>query len=201
MLATTASAAPFRAVPAAGAIERADVAERIAKTYLAQHLAELAPGASASDFVITTDRVDDGIRSVGFEQRWNGSRVVGGQLGFVFAHDKLTDVIAKAVPNVAAQPLRRAVRGERVVLRTANGDRVVDRVTIGDDDIFSDDRGEVARISRRRDATGTLQLNAGVRYASGPRSDTLAHTASITVDSVATTTAANGTFSWAGSAA
>jgi MYXO-CTERM domain-containing protein len=199
--ASTASAAPFRATPAPGAIASAATAEQIAKAFLAQHLGELAPGSGPNDFVVTTDRLDDGIRSIGFAQHWHGDRVVGGQLGFVFAHDKLTDVIAKAVPNISAQPLRHRERGERVVMRTATGDRVVDRVRAGDADIYTDDRGEVARISLRRDATGTLQYNAGVRYAAGPRSDTPAHTATITVNATATTTAANGTFSWAGAAA
>ncbi|MEO6777578.1 MAG: DUF4215 domain-containing protein [Kofleriaceae bacterium] len=224
VLASAASAGPFRAQPARGAIESAAAAEQLARAYLAEHLAELAPGSRPTDFVITTDRLDDGIRSIGFEQRWQGIRVVGGQLGFVFAHDKLSDVIAKALPDVVARPLRRAVRGERVVIRTgsvassvassgasggASGgassgassvDRVVDRVSVGDDDVYTDDRGEVARISRRRDASGTLQLDAGVRYASGPRGDTPAHTATIAVNGVATTTAANGTFGWGGTA-
>jgi len=182
LLASTASASPFRALPGAN---DARGAETIARSYLADHI--------AGEFTLVTDRVDDGIRSIGFEQRWHGLRVIDGQVGFVFSHGKLTDVLDHSLQGLAPIASKHA-RGEQVVLH----DRVVDLVTVGDDDIYTDEHGEVARISRRRDATGTLQLNAGVRYASGVRSDTPAHTATLTVNAVATTTAANGTFSWTG---
>jgi cysteine-rich repeat protein len=181
LLATTASAGPFRALPGS---DDARGAEAIAQHYLADHI--------AGEFALVTDRVDDGIRSIGFEQRWHGLRVVDGQVGFVFSHGKLTDVLDRSLQHLAPIASKH-VRGEQVVFH----DRVVDHVTIGDDDIYTDDHAEVARISRRRSvSTGTLQYNAGVRYASGPRSDTPAHTATITVDSISTTTSATGTFTW-----
>jgi len=160
-----------------------------AKQYLAQHV----PG----EFVLVTDRVDDGIRSIGFEQRWHGRHVIDGQVGFVFSHGKLTDVLDHSLQGLA--PIASSHRrGEQVVLRDRGIDRVVDLTRTTDDDVYDDDRGEVARISRRRDATGTLQLNAGVRYASGVRGTTPAHTATITVNAASTTTSATGTFSWTG---
>ena len=177
------------------------VAERAAKQFLGAHLAELAPGASASDFVVVANSVDEhAIRSIGFEQRWRGWRVVGGQLGMVFAHDRLFAIMSQAKPHVAAVVPRSSPRGERVVLATDGGFVVVDRTREGEWEIYRDEHGELARRSVLRDASGTLEYNAGVRYASGTRSDTPARTANITVDGLATVTSSTGTFSWAGSA-
>lgn len=166
-------------------------AEAVARVWLSEHEAGL-------EFVVVANRVDDGIRSVGFEQRWHGMPVVGGQVGFVFAHDKLTLVLPNVVDDL--KPIGVATKG-RVVLRTASGDRVVAHVREGDDDVYRDDRGEVARVSRRRDATGTLEYNAGVRYASGARAESFARTAQITVNGAGTITNATGDFTWAGSSA
>src|SRR5262249_4497787 len=76
-------------VDAPGSVADAAVAERVARAFLAAHLALLAPGASAADFAtIANDRSGD-LRTVGFRQTWRGLAVVGGQIGFVFAHDRL----------------------------------------------------------------------------------------------------------------
>ena len=50
----------------------------------------------------------------------------------------------------------------------------------------------------RREATGTLEYNAGVRYAAGTRSDVPAHTANLTANGATTTTSATGTFTFTG---
>ncbi|MEO8552591.1 MAG: hypothetical protein ABI678_21590, partial [Kofleriaceae bacterium] len=193
-LALTLIASLFAALPAALPAVGSDDparAEAIARVWLTEH----EPG---SEFVVVANRLDEGIRSVGFEQRWHGMKVIGGQVGFVFAHDKLTLVLPRVVEGL--HPIEARVRGERVVLRTASGDRIVAHVREGDDDVYRDDRGEVARESRRRAASGTLEYNAGVRYASGARDNTNARTAAITVNGVATTTTTTGGFTWPGSA-
>lgn len=166
-------------------------AERAARAFIAERIDLLDPGG---EFVVVANRLDGEVRSVGFEQRWHGMRVVGGQLGVVFAHDRLFALTSQAVPNVSAVLMKSPVHGERVVL----GHRVVDRVRDGEWEIYSDDHGEVARQSNRRDASGTLEYNAGVRYASGPRSDVPAHTASLTANGTVTTTSATGTFTFTG---
>ena len=181
----------FVAQPAAGSIDDPARAEAIARAWLIEH-------EPRSDFVVVANRLDDGVRSVGFAQRWHGLRVVGGQIGFVFAHDRLTLVLPHVVEDL--HPLGASATGEQVVLRTANGDRIVEHVREADDDVYRDERGEVARESRRRDATGTLEYNAGVRYASGTRGDSTARTATITVNGIATTTTTTGGFTWPGSA-
>ncbi len=189
-------------VDAPGSSSDPAIAERAAKRFLAGHLAELAPGVGVNDFVVVANVVDEhAIRSVGFEQRWRGLRVVGGQLGIVFAHDRLFAITSQAKPHVVAVMPRSAPRGARVVLSANGGFVVVDRSREGEWEIYRDERGEVARQSTLREASGTLEYNAGVRYASGPRSDTPVRTANITVDGTSTTTSTTGTFSWPGSAA
>src|SRR2546425_228971 len=46
------------------------------------------------------DELDGDVRTVGFRQTWRGLPVIGGELGFVFAHDRLFAVSSHAVPNV-----------------------------------------------------------------------------------------------------
>ncbi|MFT3695366.1 MAG: DUF4215 domain-containing protein [Kofleriaceae bacterium] len=55
-----------------------------------------------------------------------------------------------------------------------------------------------ARSRRIDNFTGTLDYNAGLRYASGPRFDSPAHSVNLTANTVATTTDANGVFSFTG---
>ena len=148
----------------------------------------------AQKFVVVANRLDGEIRSLGFQQRWHGLRVVGAQIGVVFAHDRLFALSSHAVPHLTVVTMSSPARGERVVL----GDRVVDRIRAGEWDIYVDDHGEVARQSTRREATGTLEYNAGVRYAAGPRSDVPAHTASIIANGTPTTTSTTGTFTFTG---
>src|SRR5438105_167547 len=54
------------AAPAANG--RADVAETIARQWLGDHLALLAPGAAVTDFQLASNTTDGEIRSVGFYQ-------------------------------------------------------------------------------------------------------------------------------------
>ncbi|MEO8842027.1 MAG: hypothetical protein ABI591_08335 [Kofleriaceae bacterium] len=167
------------------------IAERAARAFIAERLDILAPGG---EFVVVANRLDGDVRSVGFEQRWHGLRVVGGQLGVVFSHDRLFALTSQALPNVSPVLMKTRPRGEQVVL----GDRVVDRVRDGEWEIYRDDHGEVARQSNRREASGTLAYNAGVRYASGPRSNVPAHTANLTANGTPTTTSATGAFTFTG---
>ncbi len=84
-------------------------AEARARAVLAAHVDLLAPGASPSDFVLASNHLDRGVRTVGFTQTWRGLPVVGGQLGFVFSHDHLFAIGSEALPNVsAAMPSTRA---------------------------------------------------------------------------------------------
>ncbi len=90
-------------VVAFGAVASPAIAEAIARQTLAQHLAVLAPGASATDFVLVSNQLGGhgDTRSVGFEQRSGGLRVLGGSIGFTFKHDTLVMINSTALPNVA----------------------------------------------------------------------------------------------------
>jgi len=191
------------------AVGDAAVAERAARRFLAEHAALLAPGASASDFVVVANQLDDGIRSVGFAQTYRGVPVLGGGVGFVFAHDRLFAISSSAWPDVTValpRPMRAilpivagargAVQGARVAYHG------VDIVEDGLARSYRDSHGrELRRESRIMHATGTLAYHVGVRHAGGVRADAVVPAASITVNGSAVTTAPNGTFSWPGMAA
>jgi len=83
----------------------AAVAEAAAKSFLAEHISTLAPGASPNDFVVTANELDPAghIRSVGFAQYANGLRVYSGSIGFVFERDHLIMVGSTALPNVSVR--------------------------------------------------------------------------------------------------
>jgi cysteine-rich repeat protein len=115
--------------------------ERAATDFLAAHLAVLAPGSAASDFVVVANQLDPSgtIRTVGFQQSSNGVRVEGGTIGITFERDHLVMVSSTALPNVAvrmpAAPVQRttAEAGARAFLASENisthvtkhGDRVI----------------------------------------------------------------------------
>jgi cysteine-rich repeat protein len=87
-------------IPAPGAIASPAAAEAFARKVLADQVALLAPGASASDFELVSNVYDGNIRALGFVQRAGGLRVVGGQISFEFKHDRLFVIGSEALPNV-----------------------------------------------------------------------------------------------------
>ncbi len=90
----------FVAVP--GAVGDPAIAEQAARAFIAAHLAELAPGATAADFVLAANQLDGGLRTVAFDQTWRGLRVVGGSVHVVFGADRLFVAGSTALPNVSA---------------------------------------------------------------------------------------------------
>jgi hypothetical protein len=89
-----------------GSVRNAAVAEQFARQLLADHLALLAPGASASDFELVSNHFDGTMRSVGFYQRAAGRRVIGGQISFRFKNDRLFVIGSEALPNVTVSAPR-----------------------------------------------------------------------------------------------
>jgi cysteine-rich repeat protein len=187
-------------VVVAGVMSDAAIAERAARDFLAQHGALLAPGARDSDFVLVANRVDDGIRTIGFMQTWRGVPVIGGKIAFVFARDRLFAISSSAWPRVTTSQQRSAILP--LVRDGVITYHAVDVVDDGHWRVYRDARGrEIARESRIMDATATLKYSAPVRHPGGARDDFAAPLANITVNSVATTTATNGLFTWPGTAA
>ncbi len=80
----------------------ANAAETFARQQLAQHIALLAPGATASDFVLVANQTSPSgdLRTVAFAQRTQGLAVVGGAVAFTFSHDRMTMIASTALPHV-----------------------------------------------------------------------------------------------------
>lgn len=91
-------------VPAPGASAEPARAEAFARAFLARHLDLLAPGASPADFVLASNDLDAGLRTVGFFQQHRGLRVLGGQVSFRFRNDRLFLIGSEALPRVDAAP-------------------------------------------------------------------------------------------------
>lgn len=83
-----------------GSIANPALAEQYARKVLAENLAVLAPGAAVTDFVLVSNHFDGAIRSIGFQQRKDGLRVVGGQISFRFKADRLYVIGSEALPNI-----------------------------------------------------------------------------------------------------
>jgi MYXO-CTERM domain-containing protein len=87
-------------IAAPGANATAGIALAAARDFLAANLDVLAPGATVDDFVLLANTARDGFRAVGFAQHADGVRLLGAQIGFVFAHDRLVMVTSTALGNV-----------------------------------------------------------------------------------------------------
>ncbi|MDX2094030.1 MAG: hypothetical protein SFX73_39735 [Kofleriaceae bacterium] len=98
-------------VHAPGAVADAAIAEAAAQQFLARHIQLLAPGASASDFVVVANELgaEGDVRSIGFQQYVRGVRVVGGSIGFSFKRDRMISVGSTALPNVTVDTTPRSV--------------------------------------------------------------------------------------------
>jgi uncharacterized protein (TIGR03382 family) len=103
------------AVP--GSIASPDVAERAARQLLADHVALLAPGSSASDFELVSNSFDGNVRSVGFVQRAGGLRVVGGQVSFRFKADRMFVIGSEALPDVKVAAVAPRIRLASTAMR------------------------------------------------------------------------------------
>lgn len=92
--------------PAADTVADPWVASDLAKAWLADHIAVLAPGSRADDFVLVSNHVSaqagGDMRSIGFVQYDHGREVLGGQVSFRFKHDRLVGIGSEALPFVDA---------------------------------------------------------------------------------------------------
>ncbi len=112
---------PARIVGAGVAVPGASVddavAERFAEDFVADHLALLAPGAVASDFVLVTDHVDGSHRTIALQQHVRGVEVLGATVSLRFVGDRLVAVANEAVPVVDLVPLGGEASADRVRAR------------------------------------------------------------------------------------
>ncbi len=88
---------------APGVMASSAAAESMARGILARHLGMFAPGATLADFVLVTNDLSGGIRSVGFAQHHHAVPVYGGQISFRFKNDRLVAIANDALPNIAVR--------------------------------------------------------------------------------------------------
>jgi len=93
-------------IAAPGATASPAAAEAFTRSFLARHVDLLAPGSSMKDLVLVSNRLDDGMRTLGFRQHHQGMEVLGGQVSFRFKNDRLFVIGAEALPAVVARPGR-----------------------------------------------------------------------------------------------
>jgi len=213
-----------------GSVANAAIAERAARAFVTAHADVLAPGAelvvisNRLDGAVRTigfRQVVHGARVIGGEL----GVVFERDRLFAVSSSVLPNVPATTAPRATARAGENATRwlaaaGHRASV-TATGERAILPLVRGPDDISyavvdvldaraPSQRWEVyalpdgtplARHATIMHATGTLTFDAGVRYATGTRMAFPAELANLTVDGVATTTAVDGTFGWAGTAA
>jgi MYXO-CTERM domain-containing protein len=91
-----------RGIPAPGSIASAPAAEAHARAFLAAHLDLLAPGVPVDRFVLVTNDLDAGLRTVAFEQRAAiagaaSVPVVGGRFNVRFKNDRLFVFASEAI--------------------------------------------------------------------------------------------------------
>lgn len=103
-----ATAVPSRAwgkgVHVAGSVKNASVAAAYTNSFLKRHIELLAPGATASDFLMVTNHLDNhGMRTIGYFQYYQGLRVLGGQVNFRFKNDRMFVIGSEALPNVSTR--------------------------------------------------------------------------------------------------
>ncbi len=89
-------------IAAPGAMADDAIAERAARAVLTEAIQLLAPGATVDDFTMTRTIARNGLRTVAFQQTWNGYDVWGGHLVFLFKNDRLFAINTTASPTVNA---------------------------------------------------------------------------------------------------
>lgn len=104
-------------LPAPGVMADAAAAEAVALDLLSRHLDLLAPGTLASDFVLASNDLSAGIRSVGFVQTHGGAPVLGGQISFRFKFDRLVMIASGVYPDIIIPSRSRAATSREVVAR------------------------------------------------------------------------------------
>lgn len=114
-------------IAAPGSMSSADAAERYARALLAEHIDLLAPGSRAEDFVVVSNHLGDGMRTIGMYQLHRGMRVIGAQVSVRFKADRLFVIGSEALPAIAlaspapSQPLDSAALRARALAWVRTG--------------------------------------------------------------------------------
>ena len=87
-------------ISAPGSVKDDAAAESFTRAFIAEHIAMLAPGASASDIQLVDNITDGEFRTLGFIQTHRGMKVIDAHLIFEFKNDRLFVFGSTALPNV-----------------------------------------------------------------------------------------------------
>lgn len=182
-------------VPAIGAVDDAAIAERAARSFVAAHLAALAPGSRLDDLVAIANRREAGVRTVVFAQRHRGLPVVGGRLHVRFANDALIVAGSEALPHVRVDD----VRGASAILPTVSPRGVSYRAvnhrrTATADEYLAPDGTLVARRSRLQPIATTLAYDVPLRHPASTRVAPGAPRVTLQLDGAPRTTDLDGRF-------
>lgn len=90
----------FANVGASGTSDTPSRAEDFVRAMLSEHASAFAPGSSNADFVVASNDLSGGIRTVGLTQQHRGVPIEGGQVSFRFVGDKLVYAASQALPHV-----------------------------------------------------------------------------------------------------
>ena len=98
-----------RGIPAPGSVASAPAAGARARAFLAEHLDLIAPGVPLDRFVLVTNDLDAGLRTVAFEQRAAVAGaapvpVVGGRFSVRFKNDRLFVFASEAIASGTTLP-------------------------------------------------------------------------------------------------
>lgn len=182
-------------VPAIGAVDDAAIAERAARSFVATHLAALAPGSRLDDLAIVANRLDGGTRTVAFAQRHRGLPVVGGHVHVRFARDAIFVAGSEALPHVRVADIRGAsailplVRASGITYRAVNHRRSAIA-----DEYVAPDGTLVARRSRLQPLATTLSYDVPLRHPAGARTALGAPRVTLQLDGAPRTTDPDGRF-------
>lgn len=153
-----------------GATASPEIAARVARQVLADHIVLLAPGSTAADFELVANQRDGRIRSVGFVQRAGGHRVVGGQVSFRFAADRLFVIASEALPDVSFSAARSRLDRPTLHARVAGALRdalALPRAAVAsqDDDVVLPMIGDAGVLGYRLCTPVVVDGGAGSQYA------------------------------------
>ncbi len=209
----------------AGSIADAAIAEKAAREFAMQ----LVP--SSTTFVVASNRVERGKRTVAFQQTMTGLRVVGAHVFVVFQNDRLFAAGSSAVPaaHVDVPSARAGIAKTEAWLRAAGitasvsvtGDRAVLPLIYGRGDFTAQvvdvlearaglerwsvyatsDGAPLLRVSNVAHGTGTVRMDVPVRHPGGSRTKLPATRANLIVDGIPVTASTTGAVAWSGNAA
>ena len=209
----------------AGSIADAAIAERAAREFATQLL------PSRTTFVVVSNRVEHGKRTVAFQQTMHGLRVIGAHVFVVFQHDRLFAAGSSAVPvaHIDVPSARAGIAKTEAWLRTAGiaasvnvtGERAVLPLIYGRGDftaqvvdvlearagleswtVYATSEGTpLVRVSKVAHGTGTVRMDVPVRHPGGSRTKLPATRANLVVDGIPLTASTTGAVGWSGNAA